>query len=64
MEREESLTVHLATEEIDSITLLSELAEAGIEQEIIKDPWDLHLLFEVLKNLSKSASEKLWKLQD
>lgn len=64
MEREESLAICLATEEVASITLLSELARAGIEYEIIKKPWDLFLLFEVVKNLSTSACEKLQKLQD
>lgn len=53
-----------ASEQSDSIVLLSTLAEAAIENDIIEKPWDLYLLFGVIKNLSKEALNKLRQIQD
>lgn len=53
-----------ASEQVDSILLLSNLAESAIETDTIEKAWDLHLLFGMIKKLSKDASDKLLDIQE
>lgn len=64
MEREESLAIFMAAEQVDSILLLSNMAECAIETDLTKKVWDLYLLFGVIKKLSEGALEELRKIQD
>lgn len=57
-------TLLYASEKADSIELLSKLAKAAIENDIIEKPWDLYLLLGVIEKLSKDISDKLWQIQD
>ena len=50
-------------ENIDGILLICNLIESGIENNLIKDPWELYLIFDVLKSLSDKSINNLRKIQ-
>ena len=49
-------------ENIDSILLLCNLAEVGIENDFIKNQWQLYLIFDVLKSISNKSINNLRKI--
>jgi hypothetical protein len=60
-----NISYHLGKtrENIDSILLLCNLAEAGIENDFIKNQWQLYLIFDVLKSLSNKSINNLRKIK-
>lgn len=53
-----------ASEMVDAVLLLSNLAKSAIENETVEKIWDLHLLFEIIKKLSQEALSDLRQIQD
>lgn len=53
-----------ASEMVDAVSLLSNLAEAAIENGTVEKIWDLHLLFKVIKKLSEETLSDLRQIQD
>lgn len=64
MEEKELEMLIFASEQVDSILLLSNLAESSIENDTIEKVWDLYLLFGVIKKLSKDAISQLRQIQN
>jgi hypothetical protein len=52
-----------ASENIDSILLLSKMAQSSIENDVFSKTWDLYGLFGVFKKLSDDALSDLRNIQ-
>lgn len=52
-----------AEEQVDSILVLSKLAQINIENNEIEKIWDLHLVFNAIKILSEKALHNLRKIE-
>ncbi len=50
-------------ENIDNILLLCNLMESGIENDLIKNPWDLYLILDILKSLSDKSINNIKKIE-
>ncbi len=61
----EDISCHLGKtrDNIDSILLLCNLMESGIEHGVIKSPWDLYLILDILKFLSIKSINNLRKVK-
>ena len=64
MDEEQTESLIYASENVDSILLLSKMAENAIENDFFEKPWDLYLLFAVMKDLSKNARSRLQQIND
>lgn len=64
MNEKELELVSCARENLDSILLLSKLAEASIENDTVEKIWDLHPLFNAIKTLGEKALHNLWQTED
>ncbi|MDD3420383.1 MAG: hypothetical protein PHE78_07290 [Candidatus Gastranaerophilales bacterium] len=53
-----------ASENIDSILLLSKMAESSIEYGSIEKVWDMHILLSVIKKLCTESLVDLRALQE
>lgn len=53
-----------ASEVVDSILLLSRLAESAIENDVIEKIWDLHVLFGAIKRLCNEVLSDLRGIQE
>lgn len=59
MNEKESEILISVTENVNSMLILSNLAEAAIESDTIEKIWDLYLLFNVFKILNQETLKKL-----
>lgn len=62
MEEKEIEAFISASENVDSILLLSNLVENAIENESIEKSTDFYLLFRVFKNLSQQTANSLQEI--
>ncbi|MFA6989124.1 MAG: hypothetical protein WC197_03545 [Candidatus Gastranaerophilaceae bacterium] len=63
MNKDPSYHLSKIRENVDSILLLCNLAEAGIENNFIKNQWQLYLVFDILKSLSNKSINSLSKIK-
>lgn len=64
MEEKDTEALIYASEQVNSILILSNLTQTSIENDAIEKLWDLHSIFNIINILSEKALTHLREIQN